>query len=64
MEKAPECIHVQRGELRAIGKLTLEQSEDFVLAIPPLNVRVCALCVGWMTAVTTFGLPTGRGGNG
>ncbi len=54
------CIHVERGELDSIVEVTIAPAPMFVPLGEARAVKVCALCYGWFSAVTRFGLPVRR----
>jgi hypothetical protein len=65
------CVHVKLGELTPYVLLTVTPSPAFatpgrgqegaVLGGPIVRrVKCCALCFGWIEAVTRFGLPVNR----
>lgn len=57
------CVHVARGELEPFMLLVISAGPAFA---PPTDgpiarrLKCCALCLGWIEAVTRFGLPVRR----
>ena len=56
-----KCAHM-RDNLEAVAVLKISAADSFVpdVKIQPQEIEICAMCFGWIHAVTAFGLPVRR----
>jgi hypothetical protein len=57
-----KCAHMRVDNLPSVAVIRVARAESFVPhgELQPYELEICALCLGWIHAVTAFGLPVNR----